>query len=134
MLRVLEMIDQADTDFQSVTEPVDTTTSAGRMMHMVCSLADFERSLLRERTCVSSDEALRVGRVGGRRPKLTQVQQQELTYLVFMPSRVLLAQRVCTKFIRQRSHDWLPSEQLRKATALKPPARKKAVAEEVGSK
>ncbi len=83
LLLVLETIDQAGAHFQSLTEAIDTTTSAGRMMmHMVGSFAEFERSLLRERTRVGLDEARKAGRVGGRRPKLTPAQQQEVVELV----------------------------------------------------
>lgn len=83
LLLVLETIDQAGAHFQSLTEAIDTTTSAGRMMmHMVGSFAEFERSLLRERTRVGLDEARKAGRIGGRRPKLTPGQQQEVVKLV----------------------------------------------------
>lgn len=83
LLLVLETIDQAGAHFQSLTEAIDTTTSAGRMMmHMVGSFAEFERSLLRERTRVGLDEARKAGRIGGRRPKLTPGQQQEVIELV----------------------------------------------------
>ncbi len=83
LLLVLEAIDQAGAHFQSLTEAIDTTTSAGRMMmHMVGSFAEFERSLLRERTRVGLDEARKAGRIGGRRPKLTPEQQQEVVELV----------------------------------------------------
>ncbi len=83
LLLVLETIDQAGAHFQSLTEAIDTTTSAGRMMmHMVGSFAEFERSLLRERTRVGLDEARKAGRIGGRRPKLTPGQQQEVVELV----------------------------------------------------
>ncbi len=52
------------------------------MMHLVGSFAEFERSLLRERTCVGLNEARKAGRIGGRRPKLTLAQQQEVVELV----------------------------------------------------
>ena len=59
------------------------SASSGRMlMHLVGSFAEFERSLLRERTRAGLDEARKAGRVGGRRPKLTQAQQQEVITLV----------------------------------------------------
>ncbi len=83
LLLVLEKIDQAGAHFQSLTEAIDTTSSAGRMMmHLVGSFAEFERSLLRERTRVGLDEARKAGRIGGRRPKLTPGQQQEVVKVV----------------------------------------------------
>ena len=83
LLLVLEKIDQAGAHFQSLTESIDTSTSAGRMMmHLVGSFAEFERSMLRERTQAGLDEARKNGRVGGRRPKLTKAQQTEVISLV----------------------------------------------------
>lgn len=138
LLLVLEKIDQADAHFQSLTEAIDTTTSAGRMMmHMVGSFAEFERSLLRERTRVGLDEARRAGRVGGRRPKLTRAQQQEVISLVVSGQKSaadaarLFQVHPATVSRLVAKHR---AEQLRKATALKPPTRKKSVAKKSGSK
>ena len=52
------------------------------MMQMVGSFAEFERSMIRERTKAGLEEARRQGRVGGRRPKLTQPQQQAILQMV----------------------------------------------------
>ena len=58
--------------FLSLTEAIDTTTAAGRMMmHIVGSFAEFERAMLRERTRNGLLAARKDGRIGGRRPKLT---------------------------------------------------------------
>jgi len=135
---VLEKIDQADAHFQSLTESIDTTTSAGRMMmHMVGSFAEFERSLLRERTRVGLDEARRAGRVGGRRPKLTQAQQQEVTSLVVSGKKSaadaarLFRVHPATVSRLVAKHR---AEQLKMAPALKPSTKKKSVAKKVGSR
>ena len=138
LLLVLEKIDQADAHFQSLTESIDTTTSAGRMMmHMVGSFAEFERSLLRERTRVGLDEARRAGRVGGRRPKLTQAQQQEVTSLVVSGKKSaadaarLFRVHPATVSRLVAKHR---AEQLKMAPALKPSTKKMSVAKKVGSK
>lgn len=52
------------------------------MMQMVGAFAEFERSMLRERTKAGLDSARREGRIGGRRPKLTPQQQAEITRMV----------------------------------------------------
>jgi DNA invertase Pin-like site-specific DNA recombinase len=58
--------------FRSLTEALDTTTAQGRLVfHMFGALAEFERSLIRERTQAGLAAARRVGRTGGRPPKLT---------------------------------------------------------------
>ena len=47
----MEKIDQKGAGFKSLTESIDTTTSGGRMMmHIVGAFAEFERSMLKERT------------------------------------------------------------------------------------
>ena len=47
----MEQVAAAGARFRSITEAVDTTTSAGRMlMQMLGSFAEFERSMVRERT------------------------------------------------------------------------------------
>ena len=83
LLSIMEKIDAAGAGFRSLTEAIDTTTPAGRMMmQMVGSFAEFERAMLRERTRKGLHEARSAGRVGGRRPKLTRQQQEEIVSLV----------------------------------------------------
>jgi DNA invertase Pin-like site-specific DNA recombinase len=53
LLHIMEQVSDAGAGFRSITEAVDTTTSAGRMvMQMLGSFAEFERSMVRERTRV----------------------------------------------------------------------------------
>ena len=83
LLVFLEKIEAKGCGFRSLTEAIDTTTAAGRMMmQMVGSFAEFERSMLKERTLVGLEKARREGRVGGRRPKLSAIQQQEIIRMV----------------------------------------------------
>ena len=50
-----------------------TATPAGRMMmQIVGACAEFEKSMLKERTKAGLDAARKEGRIGGRRPKSTQ--------------------------------------------------------------
>jgi DNA invertase Pin-like site-specific DNA recombinase len=54
---------QAGAGFRSITENIDTTTPAGRMMmQMVGSFAEFERAIIRERTSASIAAARAEGR------------------------------------------------------------------------
>lgn len=83
LLSLLEKVQAAGAGFLSLTESIDTTTAAGRMMmHIVGSFAEFERAMLRERTHSGLLAARKDGRIGGRRPKLTPRQQQEIVQLV----------------------------------------------------
>ncbi len=53
---------------KSLTERVDTTTSAGQLLfHRFGALAEFERNLIRERTQAGPAAARARGRVRGRR-------------------------------------------------------------------
>ena len=83
LLILMERIDQAGAGFRSLTEAIDTTTPAGRMMmQIVGSFAEFEREMLRERTRIGLDAAREQGRTGGRRPKLNPDQRREIIHLV----------------------------------------------------
>lgn len=83
LLTLMEKIDAIGAGFRSLTEAIDTTTPAGRMMmQMVGSFAEFERAMIRERTKAGLESARQRGRVGGRRPKLTPHQQQEIIEMV----------------------------------------------------
>jgi DNA invertase Pin-like site-specific DNA recombinase len=77
LLELIQTLDKHDCAFESLTESIDTSTPAGRMMmQMVGSFAEFERAMLVERTRAGVLEARKQGRIGGRRPKLTQEQRQ----------------------------------------------------------
>lgn len=83
LLHVMEQLEQAGAGFRSLTESVDTRTSAGRMlMQMVGSFAEFERSMIRERTRAGLAAARAEGRIGGRRPKLKVDQRTEIAAMV----------------------------------------------------
>ena len=49
VLHIMERIAQAGAGFRSITENIDTTTPAGRMMmQMIGSFAELERATIRE--------------------------------------------------------------------------------------
>ncbi len=83
VLTLMERIQEAKAGFRSLTEAIDTTTPAGRMMmQMVGSFAEFERAMLRERTKAGLESARKQGPIGGRRPKLLPQQQTEIVRMV----------------------------------------------------
>lgn len=83
VLVIMERLGDAGAGFRSLTEAIDTTTPAGRMMmQMVGAFAEFERAMLRERTKAGLDTARKVGRIGGRRPKLSPEQEVEIRKVV----------------------------------------------------
>ena len=58
VLTTMERIQEAKAGVRSLTEAIDTTAPAGRMMmQMVGSFAEFERAMLRERTRAGLESA-----------------------------------------------------------------------------
>ena len=79
LLLIMEIIDNAGAGFRSLTESIDTTSPAGRMMmQMVGTFAEFERAMIRERTRAGLEAAAAQGRKGGRNPKLTEEQKADI--------------------------------------------------------
>jgi DNA invertase Pin-like site-specific DNA recombinase len=79
VLHILERIGDAGAGFRSITEAIDTTTPAGRMMmQMVSAFAEFERAMIRERTSAGLAAARAEGRIGGRRKKLDPAKRREI--------------------------------------------------------
>ncbi len=67
LLETVEGLEQRGIGFKSVTEAIDTTTPGGRLVFTIfCALAEFERSIIRERTIAGLQAARARGRVGGR--------------------------------------------------------------------
>jgi DNA invertase Pin-like site-specific DNA recombinase len=73
LIETIEKLRLRGIGFRSLTESIDTTTAQGLLVfHMFSALAEFERSLIRERTRAGLAAAKRQGRTGGRPPKLTE--------------------------------------------------------------
>jgi DNA invertase Pin-like site-specific DNA recombinase len=71
LISVVDDLDRRGIGFRSVTEAIDTTTASGQLVfHIFSALAEFERSIIRERTNAGLKAALARGRKGGRRPKV----------------------------------------------------------------
>lgn len=70
MKQLIETVDQLEDrqiGFRSLTEQIDTTTPGGRLIfHVFGALAEFERSIIRERSRAGLEAARARGRVGGR--------------------------------------------------------------------
>jgi DNA invertase Pin-like site-specific DNA recombinase len=65
LIQILARIDEAGADFKSLTESIDTTQPAGRlMMNMLGSFNQFEREIIRERTKLGLARARANGRIG----------------------------------------------------------------------
>ena len=67
LLSILERIERSGAAFHSLTEPIDTATPAGRLMFSVLgAVAEFERSLIRQRSMAGQRAAMERGVKCGR--------------------------------------------------------------------
>ena len=72
LIETVEGLEAKGIGFRSLTEAIDTTTAGGKLVfHIFGALAEFERSIIRERTRAGLDAAKARGRRGGRPSKLT---------------------------------------------------------------
>jgi DNA invertase Pin-like site-specific DNA recombinase len=73
LIQTVTELEHRGIGFQSLTEAIDTTTAGGRLVfHIFGAMAEFERSIIRERTRAGLDAARARGRKGGRPPALGQ--------------------------------------------------------------
>jgi len=75
LLEVIGGLSDRGIQFKSIQETIDTSTPGGKLVfHVFCSLAEFERDLVRERTNAGLAAARARGRVGGRPSSLSSEQ------------------------------------------------------------
>lgn len=81
LIRLVQLIDELGkrkVHFQSLSENIDTSSPGGRLVfHMMAALAEFERSLISERTRAGMAAARRVGQHLGRKPILSDDELRE---------------------------------------------------------
>ncbi len=76
---LVEEVREKGVNFRSLTDSIDTSTPMGRFFfHVMGALAEMERELIVERTRAGLEAARAEGRIGGRRPKLTDEQWREM--------------------------------------------------------
>lgn len=72
LIDTIRLIGETGAEFRSLTESIDTTTAGGRLyFHMIGALAEFERSLIIERTRAGMKAAKARGIEVGRKRALT---------------------------------------------------------------
>lgn len=66
-------LEAREVHFRSLTDGIDTKTPAGRFFfHIMASLAQMERELIGERTRAGLAAARKLGRIGGRKRRMTE--------------------------------------------------------------
>lgn len=67
LIETVESLEERGVGFRSLTETIDTTSAGGRLVFTIfAGLAEFERSIIKERTRAGLDAARARGRIGGR--------------------------------------------------------------------
>jgi DNA invertase Pin-like site-specific DNA recombinase len=97
LVRIIEELESNKIGFASISESIDTTSATGKLMlHMIGAFAEFERNLIRERTCEGLTAARARGRIGGRKEKLDDRKKREIKALLSDPE--ITVKDVCTKY------------------------------------
>ena len=87
LVQIVEGLEEKGIVFESITEKIETTSAAGKLVfHVFAALAEFERNLIRERTRAGLVAARARGRSGGRKPKLDARQIREIKRLMSDPT------------------------------------------------
>ncbi|HGX2208660.1 TPA: recombinase family protein [Escherichia coli] len=82
-LLMFQNLHEKGVNFRSLTDSIDTSTPMGRFFfHVMGALAEMERELIVERTLAGLAAAREQGRIGGRRPKLTKEQHEQIARLI----------------------------------------------------
>jgi hypothetical protein len=73
LIETLELLESRSIGLHSLTKGIDTATAGGKLVfHVFGALAEFERSIIRERTKAGLDAARARGKKGGRLPCLSR--------------------------------------------------------------
>lgn len=72
IMDIFDLLTERGCGFKSLTEPFDTTSALGEFfLHIMAAFAQFERSLIRERSMAGQIEAMKKGVQFGRKPLVT---------------------------------------------------------------
>lgn len=78
LIDVITKLQARGIEFRSVTENIDTSSAGGRMIfYVIAAMAEFERSMISERTVAGMAAARQRGQSLGRRRSMTEEQRAE---------------------------------------------------------
>ncbi len=86
LLETVETLEHRGIGLRILTQNIDTTNAGGRLIFTVFSaIAEFERDIIRERTCAGLAAARARGRMGGRPRALTEKDLKQAKALLTDP-------------------------------------------------
>lgn len=86
LVEIIDDLQKRGIGFRSLTESIDTTSTGGRLVfHIFGALAEFEHSLIRERTVAGLAAARARGRRGGRKPALSKTDVRKAAAMLSDP-------------------------------------------------
>ncbi|WP_237133123.1 recombinase family protein [Pseudohongiella sp. O18] len=87
LVQIIADLEHRGIGFESLADKIETGGAEGKLVfHIFAALAEFERSLIRERTQAGLAAARARGRVGGRKPKLDDKQIRQIKTLLRAPN------------------------------------------------
>lgn len=85
LIAILARLDARGIGFCSLSDGIDTTTPAGKLLfHITGAVAEFERSLISERTKAGMQSARRQGRKPGRPRRLDAVETHRVVHMAIV--------------------------------------------------
>ncbi len=86
LVEIISTLEEQEIGFHSITENIDTTSAGGKLIfHIFGALAEFEHTLIRERTVAGLAAARARGRKGGRTPSMTKTDVKKAAAMLHDP-------------------------------------------------
>ena len=83
LIEVVHKLEEENKGFQSLTEHIDTTSPTGKLVfHIFAALADFEKSLIRQRVMAGLEASRKMGTKFGR-PEALTAKDKEMAITMF---------------------------------------------------
>lgn len=83
LVKIVADLQARGVHFESVTEKIETVSATGKLtFHLFAALAEFERNLIRERTLSGLAASRARGVKGGRKPKLSKADKDQIRVLM----------------------------------------------------
>lgn len=101
LIKLHETLEKRNISLISLTESLDTSTPIGKFaFHILCCMAEMERNITSERTIAGLASAKAQGRVGGRKPGLTDQAKEKAKlaateYIKYLQNEIETIDDIC---------------------------------------